>query len=535
LVLSPEILAEKLNIHQLIAEIMIDRGIDTNDKVEKFLNGNLNNLYDPSSIPDIDKITKIIKEYTYFSTIGIYSDYDVDGIASAYIMYTALKKMAPNSKINIYISDRFRDGYGLSKTAIDMMAQQKTELIITLDCGISNYKEIAYAQKKGINVVVIDHHESDNPSNTPYIDLKVRNDFYPFKELCGAGICWKIAQYMLQEEFLEVLDVAAIATVADVVPLIDENRIIVTEGIKRIQEGNLNCGIQAIIDVNTIDRKNLNSMDIGFNIGPLINATGRLGSAYPALQLLLEDNPEERSCLAHELYQTNKQRQKITKEIFQEIEKNINEKDKVIVWESKAHQGIVGLIAGRLTSRYNKPAIIIDKMSRKGSCRSIEPFNLYDNLKICLEEGLLDSAGGHAMAAGISLPRKNFIPFKTRINQLANNTEYITTDYDKEISLNQINETLVNDLNILEPYGNGNRRPLFLTRRTKPKSIWVLPGGEHIKFVVNGIEAIAFRKAYLEKELKKKSVNLIYTIGWNEWNGKKTIQLIIEKINPSLN
>lgn len=531
--ISPKELAEKLNIHEVVAEIMIDRGIDTDKKVDKFLNGNLKDLYHPSAIPKIKEVTDTIKEFAYFSSIVIYSDYDADGVSSAYIMYSAIKKLAQNANVEVFLSNRFRDGYGLSKHAVDIIAEDGAGLIITLDCGISNNKEIEYAKSKGLEVVVIDHHENDeNPPDVPFVDLKVKSELYPFTELCGAGATWKVCQYLLDDDFLEVLDVVAIATVADVVPLIDENRIIVKEGIELIKQRKCNAGVQALLDVNEIENSKFTSMDIGFNIGPLINATGRLGSAYPALQILLEQSPREIDNLAHELFQTNKQRRNITKQIFAELERNIDKNDNVIVCESKIHQGIVGLIAGRISNRYNKPAIVVDKMSRKGSARSIEPFNLYQNLKQCLNEGLLESAGGHSMAAGLSVPRQNFRPFKIRINQLANDIEFKTFDYDKEIKISDINDKLIYDLNILEPCGQENSKPLFLTKNLNPESIWVLPGGEHIKFKVDGVEAIAFRMAFYESQLRAGGVDLIYTVGFNEWNGSNNIQLIVRNINP---
>ena len=533
--LTVDKLVQKLNINKIVAEILIDRGIDTEDKLELFLNGTIDDIHDPALIPNIEKVTSTIKECAYFSSITIYSDYDCDGVCSAYIMQSAIRMIAPNADVNIYIANRFKEGYGLSKKAVEKIADSGTELIITLDCGISNNEEIEYARSLGLDVIIIDHHEREDPPDTLFVDLKVNNGLYPFKELCGTGITWKVCQYLTGDKLLDFLDVVAIATIADVVPLVDENRIIVKEGLEKLRRGSINAGIQSIIDVCNIDRSVLSTTDIGFSIGPMINAIGRLDSAYPAFQILIEEDEQERGYIAHELYQANMQRREITKKVLLEIEKDINERDKVIVCQSKAHQGIVGLIAGRISSRYNRPTIVVDGKSRKGSGRSVEPFNLYDNLKACLEEGLLEAAGGHAMAAGITIIPERFESFKIRINELARDIEFIVSDYDKEISLDDIDASLIDDLEILEPCGDGNRRPLFLTRNVCPENIWVLPGGEHIKFTVNNIDAIAFRKAYLEDVLTRGNVDIIYTVGWNEWNGRKSIQMIVEKIKPTGN
>lgn len=530
--LTSQDIQEKLDIHEIVADIMIERGLDTEKKLDTYLNDSFEDLPNPSKIPNIKEVIQKIKEHAYFSSIIIYSDYDVDGITSAYLMHTALKRLAKNSDVEIFISNRFRDGYGLSKKAVDIIDNKNGELIITLDCGISNHESIEYAKSKGMDVVVIDHHESEKEPNVPYVDLKVKQGNYPFRELCSAGVTWNICHHMLDDGYKNMLDIVAVGTVADVVPLVKQNRILVKEGISQIREGRVNRGLQAIMDVNDVDHEKLTAEDIGYQIGPLINATGRLGSAYPALSLLMEDDPKERGFLAHELEQTNNQRKHVTKKVFNKLKDKINENNNVIVCESKAHQGIVGLVAGRISNKYNKPAIVVDKMSRKGSARSVKPFNIYHNLKKCVNEGLLDSAGGHSMAAGVSVSRKNFKPFKIKMNQLASDIGFIDTDYDKEIQLTQVSDKLLNDLQILQPFGEGNEKPRFLSKDVSPSFVRLTKSGEHVMLRIDSLSGIAFRKSEYEQSLRNGNVDIIYTLAWNEWNGKKEKQMIVDNINP---
>lgn len=530
--LNAKDIAEKLDINKIVADIMIERGLDNEKDLDLFLNGSLKDMHEPESIPGIETAAKLVKEFAFFSKIGIYSDYDADGVSSAYVLRTALKKLSKNAKVDVYFANRFKDGYGLSKRIIDIMYHQGEKLIITLDCGISNQDEIEYANSLGMKVLVIDHHESDDEINVPFIDLKVASGDYPFTELCGAGAAWKFSQYLLNDIFLEVIDIVAVATVADVVPLVDENRIIVREGLKRMRDGIMNPGLKNILEVNEVDETKLSAMDIGFKIGPLINATGRLSTARPAFDILYTDNDYKRSELADELYQKNNSRKDITKRILNNMKNNIDDSDKVIVCDGDIPQGIVGLISGRISSGYEKPSIVVDRRSGKGSARSIEPFNLFENLKVCLEEDLLNTAGGHSMAAGLNVSMEKIDSFSRRINELAEDVEYITTTYDKEIDINEITTELLNDMEILEPCGQGNRKPVFYSKDVPVTSVWVLPGNEHVKFKAGNVGAIAFRQADMERELKKGNVDLIYTAGWNEYRGSRSLQIIVEKINP---
>lgn len=530
--LKAEDISKKLGINKIVAEIMVERGLDNEKDLDLFLNGSLADLHAPELIPDIESLAMKVKEYTFFSKIAIYSDYDADGVSSAYILRTALKKLSKNASVNVYFANRFKDGYGLSKRIINIMSNQGEKLIITLDCGISNQAEIDYARSLGMEVLVIDHHKSDAGVDAPFLDLKVNSGDYPFTELCGAGAAWKFSQYLLDDLFLDVIDIAAVATVADVVPLKDENRIIVREGLKRMRNGIMNPGLKNILEVNDVDETKLSATDIGFKIGPLINATGRLHTARPAYDVLMTESEYRRSELAGELYQSNIQRKDITKKILDEIEKEIDGENKVIVCDGNIPQGIVGLISGRISSSFEKPSIVVDRKSGKGSGRSVEPFDLYENLKVCLEEELLNSAGGHSMAAGLNVSMDKLKEFDLKINELAEDIDYITTTYDKEIDISEVDETLLNDLEILEPCGEGNRKPVFYSKDVNISSVWVLPGNEHVKFKAGSVNAIAFRQADKEKELKKNTVDLLYTVGWNEYRGSKSLQIIVEKINP---
>ena len=530
--LTSKQISKKLDINEIVATILKKRGIDTDNKIDSFLNSGLKELYDSSMMPGAKEVSKKIKEYAIFGgTIIIYCDYDCDGITSAYIMKKAIKKMASSSDVTIFISDRFRDGYGLSKNSVDIISKEKADLVITLDCGIANHDEIEYAKDKSIETVIIDHHEEIEPPEVPFVDLKVKQGDYPFRGLCSAGVTWKFCRYMLDEEYTEALDIAAIGTVADVVPLVDENRIIVKEGIKKIKKGKANKGIKSLMEVNDIEKKDFKSNDIGYGIGPMVNAAGRLGSAYPALEILLEEDKQKRTSLAGKLESINKQRRDITKSVFNEVKNKANKDNNVIVCETEAHQGIVGLIAGRVKREFNKPAIVVDELSRKGSCRSVKPFNIYKNLKACLDKGLLNEAGGHEMAAGIRVSKKDLDSFKKEINKMAEGIDYKVSSHDIEIETDQIDDGLLKDLELLEPCGKGNEKPRFLTKNIKADNVWVLPGNDHVKFSVNGIEAIAFYMAEYEDLLRNNKVDIVYNLNYNKWNGSKNIQLNIREIN----
>lgn len=526
---------KKLNIDEITAKVFKKRGIDTEEKIDKFINSSLENLHDPALIPGMDDVVKKIKEHIPNNHITVYGDFDVDGTTSSVIMYTAIKKYCKSANVDILPGNRYRDGYGLSYESIDMMAENGTDLIITTDNGISCKDEIDYANLCGMEVVVIDHHESEDPPDCPFVDLKANQGDYPFRDLCAGGMAWKVGQYLLQDEFVDVIDLVAIATVADVVPLIGENRIIAKEGIINMRIGQCNNGIKALMRLFNIEEERLISSDIGYSIGPAMNAAGRLESPEPVVELLLSDNMEQLYSLAYELYNTNENRKDRTRELLKTLRKQVDDKVNVIVEKAEILRGLVGLVAGEIKRAFKKPVIVVDSASNKGSARSIKPFHMYDNLKICCEEGLLAKAGGHEMAAGMTVTEDKFDKFKARINELAEGVEYIHEGFDIEVDLSELTKEVVLNLRLLEPCGEQNPTPMFKATNLKAESIDLTRTGEHVRFMVDDIEAIAFKMADKLELLVEGRVDIIFQPAINYWNGSETLQLIVRDIQKAKN
>lgn len=532
-------ISEKLNISEVTSQLILNRGVETEKDLDLYINGDMDDLHDPALIPGIDEVVNKIKGHIAFGDkVTVFGDFDVDGTTASYMIYEALKRYKrsrnSDSEIEILPGNRYMDGYGLSFDAVDTMVDRDTDLLITVDCGISDHNEIEYAKMSGIDVIVIDHHESDNPPKCSFVDLKAKQGDYPFRELCGCGLAWKVGQHLLGHNFKDMIDIAAIATVADVVALKDENRIIAREGIRKIKEGRTRPGIKTLMNLLEVEQERFSSTDIGFLIGPALNAAGRLDDPDPVLDLLLEDNQRILSDTAYDLYQKNERRKRLTKRTLFSLMEEINHDDNIIIAKADMIRGIVGPVAGDIKSMFNKPAIIFDVNTGKGSARSIEPFHMYNNLKECLNDGLLKKAGGHKMAAGMTLNEERYDEFKKRMNDLADDCEYIIEEYDFEFPVSKLNKKLIREFKILEPVGQKNEPPHFLAKGVRAQDIKLTATGEHIMFKVNNMDAIAFKMPHKFDLLRTQRVDLIYQPSINYWNGLERLQIIVRDIKSHI-
>ena len=531
-------IAKLYNLDESISEILVQRGFNTREKLNNFFNPSLDKLQSYSDIPNIENVIGLLKAHIENGSIVIFCDFDCDGLTSAAILYKAVKKYDSKAEIKILNGDRYRDEYGLSKKSVEIIKNKlKPSLVITLDCGISNQKEIEELKDNDIEVIVIDHHKNDDIESLKilgdnFIDLKVKSGNYQFKELSGGGITWRVGQALLKESFEEVLDLVTLSTVADVVPLVGENRYIVAAGLEKFRSGDINPGLKKLIYFLCSSRESITASDLGYQIGPAINAIGRLGSPEPVLDLLLyeERRPaQDLDQLAHQLISNNEKRKELTDRIMKIVDRKIKPDLNVILVKGKILRGLVGLIAGKLSSKYNKPAIVIDSLTLKGSARSIEPFDIYKNLKRCQQENLLEKTGGHKLAAGIKLKTGRFRDFFDRINQLAEGIEYQEETYDLKIDIEKINANFLDNLYKLAPFGHKNRHPIFFSEGVRINNPDLIKDS-HLKFYSNDIESIAFYMTDKFERIKSGSADLLYQPEWTTFRNKTYMNLIVKDI-----
>jgi len=531
-------IAKSYNLDESISKILIKRGFNTRKKLNDFFSPSIDKLQSYNDIPNIENVTGLLKEHIEQGSIVIFCDFDCDGLTSAAILYKAVKKYNSRANIKILSGDRYRDEYGLSKKSVELIKKElKPSLVITLDCGISNQIEINELQNDNIEVIVIDHHKNDDLESLKilgdnFIDLKVKNGNYQFKEFSGGGITWRVGQALLKESFEEVLDLVTLSTVADVVPLVGENRYIVAAGLEKFRSGDINPGLDKLISFLCQSPEAITASDLGYQIGPAINATGRLGSPEPVLDLLLygERKPaQDLNQLAHQLISNNEKRKELTDRIMEIVDKKIKPELNVILVKGKILRGLVGLIAGKLSSKYNKPAIVIDSQTLKGSARSIEPFDIYANLKRCQKEGMLEETGGHKLAAGLKLKTGRFRDFFEKINQLAEDIEYKRETYDLELDIDRVNSDLLDSLYRLAPFGHKNRHPVFLSKDVEIDNPNLIKE-RHLKFESNDIESIGFYMADKFERVKSGYADLLYQPEWTTFRNRTYMNLIVKDI-----
>lgn len=551
-------IARNLNINSKLVQLIFNRGIKTEQEVKKFLYADQDDLYDPAQIKNIDKVyTKIREAIDNKLRIWIFGDYDCDGVTATAIMVLGLKKLGAN--IDYRLPDRLSEGYGMSIKAVNELYEKGCDLIITVDNGIKQNQEIALAKNLGIQTIVLDHHEPGAclPDADILIDLHIEGESYPFKELAGCGLAWKVINYIYkregrEKESFDLIDIAAIGTVADVVSLTDENRIIVKEGLKRINNFNYaRKGINALKKIFNIDPFHASAQDIGFKIAPAINAPGRLleKGAELALKLFLNEDIAEET--ANELYQVNEDRKEITIESMTKAEEIIEKMldDKVLViFVPNVPEGVVGLVSGRLTEKYNKPSIVFSQGHScfKASARSIPQFNLIKGLDSVSD--IFIKYGGHAQAAGMSIEESHekIEELRRRLNDYADKiisdeSMIKNIEIEYELEANEIDQDFLEILEALEPCGQNNPKPVFSFKNfmAKEKNVPVLgwshysfmgKNQEHVRiFGPDNIEVVGFSLSDYYSALKHPTCMNIVGMPNESWfNGrmKVTIELI---------
>lgn len=514
-------IGSRFNIDPVTARIIRNRDVTDMENVDMYLNGTLDRLHDPMMMKDMDKAVSVIASSIRDNKhIRIIGDYDIDGICSIYILFKGLKICGAD--VDYEVPDRITDGYGINENLIKQAYEAGVEVIITCDNGIAAASQIDYANELGMTVVITDHHdvpyeETDNgrryiiPKAAAVVDPKQNDCRYPFKMLCGAGIAYKFIDCMVKEfqtgdsVMPELLQFAAIATVGDIVDLLDENRIIVKEGLKLIANTE-NYGLNALMAVTGVSRESINAYHIGFVLGPCLNASGRLDSAKRALKMLVTDDRAEAERHAGELKDLNEERKKLTSEAVDKavdmVENSSLKDDKVLViFIPDCHESIAGIVAGRIREKYYKPVIVLTRgeQEAKGSARSIESYNMFEKLSECKD--LFTRFGGHPMAAGLSLPEENIPEFRRRINEHCNLNEEDLTEtvwIDVPMPLEYINEKLILELGGLEPFGKANPKPVFADKNIS----------------IRNIRAIGKDKQYTRMTIAKDSGIVIDAVGF---------------------
>lgn len=545
-------LIKKYNLNILLATILVNKNITDEKVLSKFLHPTRNDFYDPFLMPDMElAVNRILKAIENKEKIIIYGDYDADGITSITVLKSFFKDLG--IEVDSYIPNRLEEGYGLNKPAVKQIVEKGYELMITVDCGISAIEEIKYANELGIETIVTDHHEvgEDLPDAIAVVDAKRKDNIYPCRDLAGVGVVFKLIQALAiklklkEEAFLKYLDIVCIGTISDIVPLVDENRVITKLGLMLVNQTR-NIGLKSLL--MSSGYKKIDSTTISFGVAPRINACGRMGHAEEALKLFLSDNISEVQELTKRLNDYNIKRQEKEKSIYREalemIEKeHLDENDTIIVAGENWHHGVIGIVASKITELYFKPSILLcyEGDEAKGSGRSIPGFDLHEALMKCLDH--IEKFGGHSMAIGITIKRVELEEFRDSLEKVAREAhiEDITPiiQIDAKISLNDINKEMVESLKQLEPFGEGNKMPVFVIKNLKIDSIRALTEGKHLKLTLkegnNIIDAIGFNMGELAEEYKiGNKIDVVGVLEINSFNGVDSVQINMKDIMKSV-
>ena len=545
-------IVRKFDVPELLATVLVNRGIVDDEEIRVFLNPTRSDFHDPYLMPDMEiAVERIIKAINNQEKVIIYGDYDVDGITSITVLKKFLKTCG--LEVDYYIPNRLSEGYGLNKAAIDYIKEKEYTLIITVDCGISGIEEIEYANSLGIETIVTDHHEPMEvlPPAVAIVDLKRKdNDTYPFKSLAGCGVVFKLTQALGmrlgidEKEYLKYLDIVCVGTISDIVPLVDENRVIAKLGLKLV-EVTRNPGLKALL--NASGYKVVNSNTISFGIAPRINACGRMGYEEEALKLFLTENLVQASEITERLNKYNRDRQEIEKNIYDEAIKMMEKEDSnaqsIVLGSNNWHHGVIGIVSSKITEMYFKPSILIcfEGEDGKGSGRSIPGFDLHEALAETAK--YLEKYGGHEMAVGLSLKKNNFNRFKEAFERYVEEKDITgivpIIEIDKQISLKDIDSNIVKQLDLLEPFGEANRRPIFVYKNLKIDSIRALSDGKHLKMTLKDgntiVNAIGFNMGQLSKEyMIGDRIDVVGTLEINAYNGREMVQINVKDIMKSL-
>lgn len=550
---AEQYLMEILNIPRIIATILVNRGITTYEGAREFFKSDWGDLHDPYLMIDMDKaVDRIIQALDHRERIFIYGDYDVDGITSVSLLALFFRKIGRD--IVYHIPNRLEEGYGLSKEGIEYAQKMGSNLIITVDCGITAIEEVKLAKSLGMDVIISDHHVPGQfiPDAVAALDPKRDDCQYPFKELAGVGVAYKLIQAVsdrlnLNElEHQKHIDLVALGIAADIVPMIDENRLLVTKGLERLNQLE-NVGIRSLIQTTGLEGKKIGTGQVVFILAPRINAVGRLGNAERAVQLLISESEPEAREIAHIMESENQNRKNIDEETFLDAQSlvksqcDINNDKALILAKNGWHSGVIGIVASRIVEQYFRPTILIalDNGLGKGSARSIPNFDIYMALKECAK--YLINYGGHRYAAGLTIQKDRINHFKKRFQEVAtemiNENDLIQKLYiDSEIRLSEINGKMLRLLNLFAPFGPQNLRPLFLSRNLQVIGSPRIVGNNHLKFKVRQDEGvfdtIGFNLGSLLYRLApgENNLDMVYMVEENQWNGQSKIQLRVKDL-----
>lgn len=552
-------IGSEFGIDPVIARLIRNRDIQDMKEIRSYLYGTLAEIPSPWKMKDMERAVQILqKKITQKKKIRIIGDYDIDGVTATCILLKGLKRL--NANVDTYIPDRVKDGYGMHEQLIDKALEDGIDTILTCDNGVAAAAEIEYAKKEGLTVIVTDHHDipfrdtEDGriwiiPKADAVVNPKQNDCLYPNKNICGAVVAWKLIWALYErlgidsDEIWDFLELAAIATVGDVMDLQGENRIIVKEGLKKLSSTSFE-GLKALICVNNLEGAEITAYHVGFVIGPCINASGRLDTAARSLELLLADNMEDAMKLADDLYDLNQSRKAMTEQgkeqAIQSIEENNLGKDRVlVVYLPDCHESLAGIIAGRIREAYNKPVFVLTKGADgvKGSGRSIEAYSMYEELVKCSD--LLTQFGGHPMAAGLSMEEKNVEFFRRRLNDNCTLTEQDLIPQimiDVPMPISYLSKKLTEQLKVLEPFGKGNSKPLFAQKNLRAVGIRVFGRNRNVAKMLlideNGIkmDAVYFGEAqeFVDFVQAHDTISVTYYPEINVFQGRENLQVVIK-------
>ena len=551
-------IGHKFHVSPVLARLIRNRDVVGDEAIERYLNGTVDQMHNPELLPDLALAAEILEQkISSEAAIRIVGDYDIDGVCSTCILYRGLKRLG--GKVDYEIPDRVKDGYGINESIIRAAREDGIDTILTCDNGIAAISQIALAKELGMTVVVTDHHDIQTvlsedgkeedllPPADALVNPKRRDSVYPYPQICGAMVAYKLIQVMYERsgipraEWLDMMELAAVATVGDVMKLQDENRIVVKEGLRRLRDTK-NLGLRALIEANQLDPEKISAYHIGFVIGPCLNAGGRLDTAKLALALLLAESGEEARGLALELKALNDQRKDMTQKGVDEAAAQVEERymaDKVlVVFLPDCHESLAGIVAGRIRERYHKPTLILthSEEGAKGSGRSIEAYHMFQGLVEV--QDLLTKFGGHPMAAGFSLPLEYVEEFRRRLNENAKLTpeDFIPKVWiDIALPFEYVDEALIEELERLEPFGQGNEKPQFAQKDLAVRSARVMGKNRNVVklMLVNergaALDAVVFTDGdlFLEEMGDSRRMDVVYYPTVNEYNGRRTVQIVV--------
>lgn len=547
-----ERIEKQFNVGKLVARALATKNLKSDEEIEVFLSPRRGDSHDPFLMPDMEKaVDRVVKAIQNKEKVTIFGDYDVDGITSSSILHRFLKECGLETKI--YIPNRISEGYGLNEEAIRKIANEKTTLIITVDCGITGNKEVELAKSLGIDTVITDHHEpaEELPKAVAVVDCKRKDNTYPFNGLAGCGVAFKLTQGISQrlgipeEKSLKYLDIVCVGTISDIVPLEDENRIISKLGLRLLNQTK-NPGLKALLE--STGYKKIDSTAVSFGLAPRINACGRMGHEDEALKLFLTDNLQEARELTSKLNEYNTKRQEIEKDIFskaQEMLKDENEQKLpcIVLGGENWHHGVIGIVSSKITDMYSKPSLLLcfEGEESKGSGRSVPGFDLHEALENCKDN--IKQFGGHSMAVGLTIETNKFADLKNALEEYATKMKVAdivpVVKVDQKIGLTDVMIKDIKELELLEPYGEANKMPIFQINNVRIESIRTLSEGKHLKLTVKDehkiIDCIGFNLGNLASEYPIGSkIDLIGSLEINEFRGIENIQINLKDIRHSV-